>query len=106
MRILLDESMPNPIRLMLMGHVVQTVVECGWEGISNGKLLALAAASFDVLVTADRNIKYQQNLKKLPVAVVVLITPDGLLPSFQQLVPKLLVALRQLKPRTLIELQL
>lgn len=106
MRILLDESMPNPIRLMLIGHVVQTVVECGWEGISNGKLLALAAASFDVLVTADRNIKYQQNLKKLPVAVVVLITPDGLLPSFQQLVPKLLVALRQLKPRTLIELQL
>lgn len=91
---------------MLVGHVVQTVVECGWEGISNGKLLALAAASFDVMVTADRNIKYQQNLKKLPIAVVVLITPDGLLPSFQQLVPELLVALSQLKPRTLIELQL
>jgi hypothetical protein len=106
MRILLDESLPNPIRSMLMGHVVRTVVECGWEGVSNGKLLALAAASFDVMLTADRNIKYQQNLKTLPVAVVVLVTPDGLLPSFQQLVPKLLVALSQLKPRNLIELQL
>lgn len=106
MRILLDESMPTPIRSLLAGHVVQTVVECGWEGISNGKLLAMAAASFDVMLTADRNIKYQQNLKKLPIAVIVLATSDGLLPSFQQLVPKLLIALTQLKPRTLIELHL
>jgi hypothetical protein len=106
MRILLDESMPNPIRQRLVGHVVRTVVECGWEGVSNGKLLALAATSFDVVLTADRNIKYQQNLKKLPVAVIVAVTQDGLLSSFEQLVPKLLVALTQLAPRTLIELQL
>lgn len=106
MRILLDESMPNPIRHGLVGHAVRTVVECGWDGISNGKLLTLAAASFDVVLTADRNLKYQQNLKKLPVAVIVLATPDGMLSSFEQLVPELLETLTQLKPRTLIELQL
>ena len=89
-----------------MGHEVRTVVECGWEGISNGKLLTLASTDFDVILTADRNIRYQQNLKKLPVAVIVLVTPDGLLGSFEQLVPKLLVALTHLKPRTLTELQL
>lgn len=90
----------------MVGHLVRTVVECGWEGTSNGKLLTLASMSFDVVLTADRNIRYQQNLKKLPVAVIVLVTPDGLLSSFQQLVPKLLAVLTQLQPRTLIELQL
>ena len=65
-----------------------------------------ADLSFDVVLTAESNIRYQQNLKKLPVAVIVRVTPDGLLSSFEQLVPELLVALTQLKPRTLIELQL
>lgn len=78
----------------------------GWDGISNGKLLTLAAASFDVVLTVDRNPKYQQNLKKPPVAVIVLATPDGMLSSFEQLVPELLETLTQLKPRPLIELQL
>jgi len=90
----------------LIGHDVRTVIECGWAGTSNGKLLALAASSFDVLLTADRNIKHQQNLKTLPIAVVVLATPDGLLTSFQQLLPSLLAELSTLAPRTFLEIQL
>ncbi|NGZ83413.1 DUF5615 family PIN-like protein [Duganella aceris] len=106
MRILFDESMPAPLAADLTSHSVRTVVQCGWGGTNNGQLLKLAAQSFDVLFTADRNIQYQQNLNTLPVAVVVLTTPDGLLSSFRQLVPKILATLPTLAPRTLIELQL
>jgi predicted nuclease of predicted toxin-antitoxin system len=105
MRVLLDESMPRQFAASLTGHNVQTVVQCGWAGTKNGKLLTLAAANFDVLVTADRNIQYQQNLKTLPITVVILTTPDNLLPSFQQLAPQLLSRLPLIPPRTLVELQ-
>jgi predicted nuclease of predicted toxin-antitoxin system len=104
MRILLDESMPQQFAASLPGQNVQTVAQCGWAGTKNGKLLALAANSFDVLVTADRNIKYQQNLKTLPIPVVILATPDNLLASFQSLAPQLLARLPQIPPRSLIEL--
>jgi predicted nuclease of predicted toxin-antitoxin system len=106
MRILLDESLPAPLASSLVGHQVKTVGQCGWTGIKNGKLLALAGSNFDVMLTADRNIQYQQNMKTLPIAVVVLVTPDGLLPSFHKLMQQLLAALSALVPRTLIELKL
>ena len=104
MRILFDESMPRPLAADLTGHDVKTVVQCGWSGTQNGKLLALASQSFDVLITADRNIKHQQNLGALPIAVVIMATPDGLLASFRQLIPTLLVTLTTLSPRTLVEI--
>jgi hypothetical protein len=106
MRILLDESLPRPFASSLVGHQVKTVGQCGWAGVKNGKLLALAAGSFDVLLTADRNIQYQQNLKTLSIAIVVLVTPDGLLASFQKLMPKLTLTLSTLTPCTLLELKL
>jgi hypothetical protein len=106
MRILLDESLPAPLASSLVGHHVKTVGQCGWAGIKNGKLLALASGSFDVMLTADRNIRYQQNIKTLPITVVVLVTPDGLLPSFQKLAQQLPAALSALIPCTLIELKL
>jgi hypothetical protein len=66
-RILLDESMPGRFAASLTGHDVGTVGQCGWAGTQNGKLLASAASQFDVMITADRNIQYQQNLNKLPI---------------------------------------
>lgn len=105
MRILLDESMPKQFATALTGHDVRTVVQCGWGGTNNGALLALAATSFDVLITADRNIKFQQNPKSLPVTIVILVTSDNLLPSFQKLAPELLARLPLITPRTIIELQ-
>jgi len=104
MRILLDESMPKKFAAALTGHDVRTVVQCGWAGTRNGKLLALAANNFDVLVTADRNIQHQQNLKTLPITVVILTTPDNLLPSFQKLAPQLLARLPLIPPHTMVEL--
>jgi hypothetical protein len=72
MRILLDESLPRTLRAELLEHSVKTVVEMGWSGIKNGELLRRAADRFDVFVTADQNLPYQQNLSALPVSVVVL----------------------------------
>ena len=73
MRILLDESIPRRLAPLLIGHEATTVTENGWTGIKNGRLLALAANRFDVLLTADRNIEYQQNLSTLPLAILVLV---------------------------------
>ena len=69
MRILLDEDLPRRLAAMLVGHEVSTVQRNGWTGIKNGRLLGLAAAGFDVFLTMDRNLEFQQNLATLPIAI-------------------------------------
>lgn len=69
-RILLDESLPSPLGSELMGHDVSTVSREGWTSLTNGDLLRRAAQRFDVLLTADQNLEFQQNLAALPVAVM------------------------------------
>ena len=101
MRILLDESLPRELRDDLPGHAVKTVTEVGWSGVRNGELLRRAAESFDVFVTADQNLQYQQNLAALPVAVVVLVARNNRIQSLQPLVPALLARLASLAPRSL-----
>ncbi|CAN5754435.1 hypothetical protein BH23GEM7_BH23GEM7_24340 [soil metagenome] len=71
MRVLLDDCVPQKRRRELPGHEVRTVVEAGWSGMKNGPLLRLAAEQFDVLLTVDTNVQYQQNLARFPIAVVV-----------------------------------
>lgn len=100
-RILLDESLPRDLRARLIGHDVETVAGCGWSGIKNGKLLALAATRFDVFLTADQNLEFQQNLSTLPIAVFVLIARSNRIESLDPLVPGLLAALGDFTPRTL-----
>ena len=97
MRLLLDESVPARLRRSLPGHNVRTVVEMGWSGVKNGKLLALAAGQFDAFVTVDKNLAYQQNLATLPLAVVVLDAVSIELPALLPLVPRLELALSSLK---------
>jgi predicted nuclease of predicted toxin-antitoxin system len=72
MRLLLDECVPARLRRSLPSHQVSTVVQEGWSGVKNGKLLALAATGFDAFITVDKNLSYQQNTSDLPVAVLVL----------------------------------
>ena len=72
MRLLLAESVPSRLRRSLPKHEVHTVVEVGWSGVKNGKLLALGAVGYDALITVDKNPQYQQNLATLPVAVILL----------------------------------
>ena len=102
MRLLLDESLPNPLTDLLVGHDVQTVAQMGWTRLGNGALLRQAAAAFDALLTADQNIEFQQNLKTLPVAVIVLVAASNRLESLEPLVPDVLRTLANLQPKTLV----
>src|SRR5271157_4212304 len=73
MRILLDNGTPRGIMRSLSGHTVEESRDHGWDGLSNGELLTAAEeAGFEVLVTTDKNIRYQQNLGGRRIAIVVL----------------------------------
>jgi hypothetical protein len=73
--VLFDQGTPAPLRKQLPGHEVSTAYERGWSTLKNGELLAAAEAEgFEVLVTTDRNLKYQQNLGSRAIAIVVLST--------------------------------
>ena len=101
MRILLDESLPRDLAQLITGHEVSTVRNEGWVSIKNGKLLALAGARFDVFLTADRNLEFQQNLTALPLAVVVLICHRTRVQNIVPLIPELLELLNHLPPKVL-----
>ena len=101
MRILLDESLPVELRDELPLHAVRSVQEMGWSALKNGELLLRATRQFDVFVTADQNLQYQQNLGNLPIAVAVLVARSNRIQSLRPLVPELLSALTSLQPRTL-----
>ena len=76
-RVLLDENLPQRLRFRLMSHTVLTSAYQGWVGKTNGELVTLAEeAAFDVMVTADQNLSYQQNMKGRKLALVVLSTPN------------------------------
>ena len=102
MRILLDESLPIELRDELPRHSVRSVQEMGWSALTIGELLRRAVEEFDVFLTADQNLQYQQNIKVLPVAVAVLVAKSNRIESLRPLVPELLSALISLEPRTLL----
>jgi hypothetical protein len=104
MRILLDECVPRPLRRSLPGHDVRTVQEMGWDGLENGDLLReFTAAAFDVFLTVDQNLQYQQNLRAAGVAIVVLIAPSNKLSDLAPLMPKVVAVLATIQPGELIE---
>lgn len=96
MRILLDECVPSRLKDEFPGHVVLTTSEAGWSGSKNGELLAQASEHFDVFVTVDRNLSYQQDLARFDIAVVVLVAPGNRLADLQPLMPTVLAALSAL----------
>jgi hypothetical protein len=102
MRVLLDESLPRPLGRLLVGPAVRTVGQAGWTSFANGVLLRLAAADFDVLITADQSLEFQQNLHTLPLAVLVLVADSNRLESLEPLVPQILEALDVLEPKKLV----
>ena len=73
MRILFDQSTPVPIRRHFVGHEIRTATQQGWDKLSNGELLTAAEQNgFDLLLTTDKNLRFQQNLSNRKIAVVVL----------------------------------
>ena len=74
MNVLLDENLPLPLCPLLRGHEVFSVKYMGWTGLQNGDLLLAAEGKFDVLLLADKNLRYQQNLRDRKLALVELST--------------------------------
>lgn len=74
MKILLDECVPSPLRKLLAGHECHTAQEVGWKSIRNGELLALAEGKFDLFITADQGLVYEQNLRGRRIAILELST--------------------------------
>lgn len=99
MRVLLDEHLPIRLAAELVGHSVSTVQGERWSGTANGTLLAKAAnAGFDVLLTNDKSIEYQQNTAKLPLGVVVFGAPSNKIEDLEPLVPSALAAIDSIGP--------
>lgn len=93
MRVLLDECVPRRLKRELSEHEVVTVTEHGWSGIKNGRLLALAEAEFDVFLTVDQNLKYQQNLTTLRLSIILLVAQNNRLQTLLPLMPEVMEAL-------------
>lgn len=90
MKILLDECIDRRLAKEFVGCDVKTVPQMGWAGIKNGQLLALAEAEFDIFITVDRNLSFQQNLPQFNIAVVVLQVSSNRLADMKPLVPNVL----------------
>ena len=102
MRILLDECLPKRLKRDLVGHQARTVPEMGWASKKNGELLALAEPEFDVFLTVDRNLSFQQEVGRLGIAVVVIVAKENRHADLQPLVPDLLAVLVGVSPGQLI----
>ncbi len=104
MRVLLDECLPRGLKKHLSAHDVRTVPEAGWAGKKNGELLRLASGSFDIFVTVDKNIAYQQNLLSLPFGVITLSASSNRLADLAPLIPALLEALDAARPGQIVKI--
>lgn len=103
MKVLLDECIDWRLMREIDGHEVKTARQMGWSTVKNGELLALAAMEFDVFVTVDRRLSFQQNLSALPIAVIVLRAKSTRLADLRALVPLLLRAIPIAKPGIVTE---
>jgi predicted nuclease of predicted toxin-antitoxin system len=97
MKILLDECVTRYLKRDFTTHEVFTVEEAGFKGLKNGRLLQAASGQYDVLVTVDQNLTYQQNLKSFQIAVVVLAAKRSTYPMLRPLMPQVLEALDKIK---------
>ena len=105
MFVLFDHSVPAPLRYALEAHVVVEAVDRGWEALGNRALLDTAeAAGFDIFLTADKNIRYQQNLAGRKIAIVVLGNAQW--PVLRRHVDKVVAVLSAVAPGSCIEVEI
>jgi predicted nuclease of predicted toxin-antitoxin system len=98
-KILFDEDAPRTLRRHFSGHEIVTVQEMGWAGIKNGKLLALAEGQdFEVLLTFDQNLPYQQNLAGRTIAILVIVVLNKRMETLLPLVPEIFAMLPMVQP--------
>jgi predicted nuclease of predicted toxin-antitoxin system len=104
MKILLDECTPHVLKKLLTGFEIKTVQDQGWNGITNGVLVGLAEKEFDVLITSDQNLKYQQNLSGKQLAIVQL--PTNKVPAVTRLASVIQERLEAIQVGEFIEIPL
>ena len=100
MRLLLDECVTKYLKPEFSGHDVSTIEEAGLKGLTNGDLLSAASGRFDVFVTVDQNLQFQQNLKDFDIAVLLLKGRLSTYPVLKPLVPQALEIIEQIEPGT------
>ncbi len=97
MKILFDQGTPVPLRRHLLLQTVETAAELGWSVLGNGELIAAAEeAGFDLMITTDQNLRYQQNLAERRIGIVVLMTTSW--PRIQRQVQEVIAAVNGLPP--------
>lgn len=96
MKVLLDECVTRYLKRDFGGHEVLTVEEAGFKGLTNGRLLQTASGQYDVLVTVDQNLQYQQNLKTLAIAIIVLKAKRSTYPMLKPLMPQVIETLEKI----------
>ncbi len=105
MRVLFDPATPVPIRQFLERHAVRTAAQEQWDRLDNGELLnAAEAAGFDVLVTTDKNIRYQQNLTGRKIAIVLVSKQQW--PELQRHVQLVVAAVNAARPGSYTEVDI
>jgi hypothetical protein len=92
-KVLLDECVDRRLARDIVGHHVKTARQMAWTTIKNGELLALAARNFDVFVTVDRNLSFQQNLASFSITVIILRAKSNRLADLRPMIPRLLAAI-------------
>jgi hypothetical protein len=92
MRVLLDECLPRKLKNLLAGHDCTTAPEKGWAGIKNGNLMRLAESEFDIFLTVDRNLSFQNPIPDFDIGVVVIKCKSNRLDDLRRLVPQVLAA--------------
>jgi predicted nuclease of predicted toxin-antitoxin system len=97
-RVLLDEQLPRDLVRALKGVQADTVHDRHWDGLQNGELLRLASAEYDVFVTMDRNLPYQQNLGGLPLGIVLVRAPSNRLQHLRPLAAAIVAAINAARP--------
>jgi predicted nuclease of predicted toxin-antitoxin system len=102
-KVLLDECLPRYLKRALADHTVQTVQEAGWAGAKNGELLTLAESNFDVFLTSDQNLRYQQNLTGRTISIIEL--PTNTLSVVKSLVPEILRALSAIERGSYLQIK-
>ena len=103
---LLDECVPRRLRRELPGHDVRTVNEMGWSGVKNGPLLRRAAQQFDVFLTVDQSVEYQQNLLGLDLAIIVMVATSNDIDDLRPLMPRVRETLSSASPGTVAKVKI
>ncbi|HYW42547.1 MAG TPA: DUF5615 family PIN-like protein [Bryobacteraceae bacterium] len=98
MRLLIDECLPRALKRLLSEHECRTVQEMSWSGKKNGELLSLAEREFDVIVTIDQSIEYEQNFANRSIALLVLCARSNQIEDLEPAIPAALAALRCIQP--------